>query len=64
MNVLAFLILVIAAVYAAAAAYLLALLAVAAGMAAWYKLRHRPDRVELLLATIALEDASDEGEFQ
>ena len=64
MSILVYLILGIAAVFAVAAAYLLALLAVAAGMAAWYKLRQRPDRVELLLATIALEDASDEGEFQ
>ena len=64
MSILVYLILGIAAVFAVAAVYLLAFAAVAAGMAGWYKLRHRPDRVELLLATIALEDASDEGEFQ
>lgn len=55
-SVLAYLILGIAAVFAVAAAYLAALLVVAALMAAWYKVRRRPDRVELLLATIAIED--------
>ncbi len=62
MSILAFLVLGIAAVFGVAAVYLLALLAVAAGMAAWYKVRRRPDRVELLLATIALEDADETGE--
>ena len=62
MSILAFLILGIAAVFAVAAVYLLAFAAVAAGMAGWYKLRRRPDRVELLLATIALEDADETGE--
>ncbi len=62
MSILAFLILGIAAVFGVAAVYLLAFAAVAAGMAGWYKLRRRPDRVELLLATIALEDADETGE--
>ncbi len=62
MSVIVYLILGIAAVIGVAAVYLLAFAAVAAGMAGWYKLRRRPDRVELLLATIALESADETGE--
>ena len=55
-SILGFVALGVAAVFAVAAAYLIALVAVGGLMVGWYKLRGRPDRVELLLATAASEE--------
>ena len=62
MTVFAFLVVGLGAIFTVATGFVVAFAVVAAGMAAWYKLCRRPDRVELLLATIAMERASDEGE--
>ena len=59
-TVFAFLVVGLGAIFTVGVAYLFAFAVVAAGMAAWYKLCRRPDRVELLLATIAMERASEE----
>ena len=59
-TVFAFLVVGLGAIFTVATGFVVAFAAVAAGMAAWYKLRRRPDRVELLLATVAMERVDEE----
>ena len=54
-TVFAFLVVGLGAIFTVATGFVFAFAVVAAGMAAWYKLRRRPDRVELLLATAGLD---------